>query len=63
MQSLANTFVLYEKYTDASDYEEHRATETSRSYVLGEALPELAERSVADFEVLDGLVRITRDAD
>ncbi|AIJ24754.1 hypothetical protein [Amycolatopsis methanolica] len=53
MQSLANTFVLYEKYTDASDYEEHRATETSRSYVLGEALPELAERSVADFEVLD----------
>jgi quinol monooxygenase YgiN len=48
-----DTFVLYEKYTDASGYEEHRATETFRSYVLGEALPELAERSVAGFEVID----------
>ncbi|MEV7380732.1 putative quinol monooxygenase [Streptomyces lydicus] len=47
-----DTFVLYAKYTDASGYEEHRETETFKSYVLGEALPELAERSVTRFEVI-----------
>ncbi|GAB3004533.1 antibiotic biosynthesis monooxygenase [Amycolatopsis acidiphila] len=47
-----DTFVLYEKYTDASGYDDHRETETFKSYVLGEALPELAERSVARFEVI-----------
>lgn len=47
------TFVLYEKYTDASGYEEHRETEAFKSYILGEALPDLAERNVTQFDVID----------
>jgi quinol monooxygenase YgiN len=48
-----NTFVLYEKYTDASGYADHRATETFQRQVIGRALPNLAERSVRTFELLD----------
>jgi quinol monooxygenase YgiN len=48
-----DTFVLYERYTDASGYAEHRETEAFRTHVLGEALPNLAERSVKAYELLD----------
>jgi quinol monooxygenase YgiN len=48
-----DTFVLYEKYTDASGYTDHRETETFRTHVLGEALPNLAERSVSAYELLE----------
>ncbi|HEX7659829.1 MAG TPA: putative quinol monooxygenase [Pseudonocardiaceae bacterium] len=43
-------FVMVEKYTDPSGYEDHRASEPFQSYVVGEALPNLAERNVQAFE-------------
>lgn len=46
-------FVLYEKYTDATGYADHRETEAFRTYVLGDAVPNLAERSVSAYELLD----------
>jgi quinol monooxygenase YgiN len=46
-------FVLYEKYTDESGYADHRETETFRTYVQGSAIPNLAERSVSAYELLD----------
>ncbi|MFD7159525.1 putative quinol monooxygenase [Kribbella sp. NPDC059898] len=49
-----NTFVLYEHYTDASGYQDHRATEAFQQRVLGEALPLLAHRTVETFSTVDG---------
>jgi quinol monooxygenase YgiN len=48
-----DTFVLYERYTDESGYADHRETETFKTYVLGEALPNLAERSVRAYEPVE----------
>lgn len=48
-----DTFVLYERYTDASGYADHRETEAFKTHVLGEAVPNLAERSVSAFDALD----------
>ncbi|MCA1219941.1 putative quinol monooxygenase [Streptomyces sp. 8L] len=45
-----DTFVLVERYTDATGYADHRATEAFRTFVLGEAVPALAERSVRTFD-------------
>jgi len=45
-----NVFVLYEHYTDASGYEEHRNTEAFKSRVLGEAIPNLERREVKTFQ-------------
>jgi quinol monooxygenase YgiN len=47
-----NTFVLYEHYTDASGYEDHRATDAFHTRVLGEAIPNLETRSVATFTTI-----------
>jgi quinol monooxygenase YgiN len=47
-----NTFVLYEHYTDASGYEDHRATDAFQTRVLGEAVPSLETRSVATFTTI-----------
>jgi quinol monooxygenase YgiN len=47
-----NTFVLYEHYTDASGYDDHRATDAFKTRVLGEAIPNLETRSVATFITL-----------
>lgn len=47
------TFLLYEQYTDASGYEEHRATPHFRRHVLGEAVPNLAAREVRTFRTID----------
>jgi quinol monooxygenase YgiN len=47
------TFLLYEQYTDASGYEEHRATPHFRQHVLGEAIPHLADREVKTFLTID----------
>jgi quinol monooxygenase YgiN len=47
-----NTFVLYEHYTDASGYDDHRATEAFRTRVVGEALPALASRRVCTYLAL-----------
>lgn len=44
-----NTFVVYEHYTDATGYEEHRASEPFRTLVLGEVIPRLQSRSVTTF--------------
>jgi quinol monooxygenase YgiN len=49
-----DTIVLYEHYTDAHGYEEHRATEAFRTRVLGEAIPLLAARNLETFTTIDG---------
>ncbi|MBX6166642.1 MAG: antibiotic biosynthesis monooxygenase [Thermobispora bispora] len=49
-QTDPDTFVLYEKYTDASGYEEHKASEAFQTHVVGDVLPRLAERNVQTFE-------------
>lgn len=47
------TFFLYEQYTDASGYEEHRDTQHFRQHVIGEAIPNLESREVRTFHTLD----------
>jgi quinol monooxygenase YgiN len=47
------TFFLYEQYTDASGYEDHRATPHFQQHVIGEAIPHLAERVVRTFTTID----------
>jgi quinol monooxygenase YgiN len=48
-----DTFVLYERYTDAGGYDDHKATDAFQEHVIGEAIPNLAERSVQTFHTLD----------
>ncbi|MFJ9778998.1 putative quinol monooxygenase [Amycolatopsis sp. NPDC101161] len=48
-----NTFVLYEKYTDASGYADHRETAAFKTHVLGDAIPRLADRTVQEFETIE----------
>jgi quinol monooxygenase YgiN len=47
-----NTFVLYEHYTDASGYDDHRATDAFKTRVLDEAIPNLETRHVATFTTI-----------
>ena len=48
-----DTFVMYEQYTDASGYEDHKSTESFQSRVVGDLLPRLADRSVRSLLTLD----------
>jgi quinol monooxygenase YgiN len=45
-----NTFILYEHYTDASGYQDHRNSEPFQTRVLGEAIPNLARREVTTMQ-------------
>jgi len=47
-----HTFVLYEHYTDATGYDDHRATERFQQRVLGEALPALVARRLDTYSTL-----------
>jgi len=47
------TFFLYEQYTDAQAYEDHKKTPHFQQHVVGHALPHLAERSVTTYETID----------
>ena len=47
-----NTFVLFEHYTDASGYEDHRTSERFQTRVVGEAIPHLATRAVQTFQTI-----------
>ena len=47
-----DTFVLYEKYADASGYADHRATDAFKKHVIEEAIPNLTDRSVREFETI-----------
>jgi quinol monooxygenase YgiN len=47
-----DTFVLYEHYTDASGYEDHRNSEPFQTHVLGEAIPNLEHREVKFFQTI-----------
>jgi quinol monooxygenase YgiN len=48
-----DTFVLYERYTDASGYTDHRASESFRTHVVEGAIPHLADRDIQVFELID----------
>jgi quinol monooxygenase YgiN len=45
--------VLYEHYTDASGYEDHRSTAAFQDKVLGTAIGLLADRKVETFSTID----------
>ncbi|WP_281690405.1 putative quinol monooxygenase [Pseudonocardia thermophila] len=47
-----HTFVLYEHYTDATGYDDHRATARFQQRVLGDALPALVARQVKTYFTL-----------
>jgi len=47
-----DTFVLYEHYTDASGYEDHRNSEPFQTRVIGEAIPNLEHREVKTFQTI-----------
>ena len=47
------TFFLYEQYTDAQAYEDHKATPYFQENVFGYILEYLAERSVKTYETID----------
>jgi quinol monooxygenase YgiN len=47
------TFFLYEQYTDAQAYEDHKNTPYFQQHVFGYAIEYLAERSVKTYETID----------
>ena len=47
------TFFLYEQYTDAQAYEDHKNTPHFQENVFGYILDFLAERSVKTYETID----------
>ncbi|WP_283744599.1 putative quinol monooxygenase [Sideroxydans sp. CL21] len=47
-------FFLYEQYTDAQAYEDHKATEYFRTHVLGYAIHYLESREVETYETIEG---------
>ena len=47
------TFFLYEQYTDAQAYEDHKNTPHFQENVFGYILEYLAERSVKTYETID----------
>ena len=48
------TFFLYEQYTDAQAYEDHKNTQHFQENVFGYILEYLAERSVQTYQTIDG---------
>ena len=46
-------FFLYEQYTDAQGYEDHKASEHFQRHVFGHAIEYLAERQVSTYETID----------
>lgn len=46
-------FVLLERYTDASGYEDHRSSAPFQERVLGEIIPRLADRNVSTFTPIE----------
>lgn len=47
------TFFLYEQYTDAQAYEDHKQTPHFQEHVFGYILEYLAERNVATYQTID----------
>ena len=47
------TFFLYEQYTDAQAYEDHKNSEHFQQHVFGYAVDYLAERSVKTYQTID----------
>lgn len=47
------TFLLYEQYTDASGYEEHKATDYFQKHVFGYAMDYLESREVSTYTTID----------
>ncbi|MGY1779638.1 putative quinol monooxygenase [Geodermatophilus sp. SYSU D01036] len=47
------TFFLYEQYTDAQAYEDHKNTQHFQENVFGYVLEYLAERNVKTYETID----------
>ena len=47
------TFFLYEQYTDAQAYEDHKSSEHFQQHVFGYAVDHLAERSVKTYQTID----------
>jgi quinol monooxygenase YgiN len=47
------TFFLYEQYTDAQAYEDHKNSEHFQKHVFGYAIDYLAERSVKTYQTID----------
>ncbi len=47
------TFFLYEQYTDAQGYADHKATQYFQEHVFGYAIEYLEERQVATYETID----------
>ena len=47
------TFFLYEQYTDAQAYEDHKNTQHFQENVFGYILEYLAERNVKTYETID----------
>ena len=46
-------FFLYEQYTDAQAYEDHKNTSHFQEHVFGYAIEYLAERSVKTYQTID----------
>jgi quinol monooxygenase YgiN len=46
-------FFLYEQYTNAQAYEDHKATEHFKKHVFGYAIEYLEAREVATYETID----------
>lgn len=47
------TFFLYEQYTDASGYEDHKASRHFQEHVFGYILDYLESRQVQTYETID----------
>jgi quinol monooxygenase YgiN len=48
------TFLLYEQYTDAQAYEDHKSSAHFQEHVVGHALAYLSDRTVQTFRTIDG---------
>lgn len=46
-------FLLVERYTDPSGYEDHRASPAFQERVLGDLIPRLADRQVTTFAPIE----------
>lgn len=47
------TFFLYEQYSDAQGYADHKATEHFQKHVFGYAIEYLAQRQVSTYETIE----------
>ena len=47
------TYLLYEQYDDEAAFAAHRETEHFKTYVLGDAVARLEDRSAMFYELLD----------